>query len=182
MKFALPFLLLFFLALPVNAQEFVVKDSLYFTMDDGIQSQKEMEEEAMFVHELCTSNPYQMTYFDCDCLSGAFLQIREKSGPLVMQNDILNRLVRSNDAVCANAPGIAGDAYKTCELYVGMSRQFARDNEEFCTCAANKTATDFKNRPRFSISYIRGIKMNALTYCEDPAKRARYLSSAKTAR
>ena len=59
----------------------IVKDSIYFMLDDGIQTPEEMEEEAKYVHGLCASHVNQRLFFDCECIAGAFLSEREKRGP-----------------------------------------------------------------------------------------------------
>lgn len=174
MKYALALLLLVTFALPAQAQ-FVTKDSLYFTMDDGIQSPEEMEEEAEFVYGICNRNAYQARYFDCSCIAGAFLQERESRGPLALQNDILYQLTKSRNAKCANPAGMAGDAYKGCQLYASSMRKLEPDNEELCTCAANKAATEFGKYPRLNVQYIAKIKREALSFCKDPARRAPFL-------
>lgn len=173
MKFFL--LLTFLLAAPFSPamarKAPIVKDSAYFVANDGIQTPEEMEEEAQYVYGLCMSNGYQSLYFDCQCLSGAFLQTRERLGPTVLQNDILNTLTKSGKAVCANTTAIAGQSYEDCLSFANDSRELENDNEQYCTCAANKTATDFTKSPRLNIQYIRRLKTRALTYCAQPENR-----------
>ncbi len=150
----------------------IVKDSVYFTMDDGIQDKEEMEEEADYLFGLCKGNAYQALYFDCECLAGAFLQQREKLGPTTPQQDIMYRLTKSGNATCANSAAIAGEGYKNCLEYTATARELASDNEELCTCVGNKTAKDFAKRPRFDIGYIRKMKQGAMRYCLRPENRA----------
>lgn len=159
---------------------YIVKDSVYFTMDDGIQSPEEMEEEALYVKGSCESNAYQKLYFDCACLAGAFLQQREKLGPMTPQHNILEMLTKSRRATCANATQIAGLAYKDCLDYAAMSRELETDqeNESYCACTGNKTAKDFARAPRFDIGYIRRVKSQAMSYCLIPENRARVSASA----
>jgi hypothetical protein len=169
-------LLPFLLAAPALAQApgtYIIKDSIYFTMDDGIQSPEEMEEEAEYVQGLCAGNPYQSLYFDCECLGGAFLQKRETLGPIVPQNEILYTLTKSKKAVCGNSAEIAGSTYKFCKKHVSTRQELAteKENEEYCRCAANKVAIDFGKRPRLDITYIRNTKSYALSYCRNPQNR-----------
>lgn len=149
----------------------IVKDSLYFTMDDGIQSPEEMVEEAEYVLGNCRNNAYQKQYFNCECIAGAFLQQREKLGPLALQQEILDRLMKSRNATCANTEEIAGKTYQSCMDYAAMSRELATDNEEYCTCAANKAALDFTKSPRLNSRHIRNVKSKAMAFCDNPANR-----------
>lgn len=177
MKYLLPVIAaLLFMPLPALAQH-VIKDSLYYTLDDGVQSPKEMEEESLYVHGLCMGNTYQKTYFNCDCIAGAFLSERERLGPTVLQYDIVRQLLQSRKATCANTEEIAGTIYEDCMDAANYSRELETDNEEYCACAANKTASDFNRTPRLNSRYIRQMRGNALSYCRQPANRSRYVSS-----
>lgn len=175
MKLIPALLILFmFAAPPAFAQArnyYVVKDSLYFTMDDGVQSPEEMIQEAEYVLGLCRGNAFQKQYFNCECIAGAFLQEREKNGPMKLQHEILDQLMKSPRATCANTEEIAGRTYKTCMELAGMSRELAPDNPEYCTCAANKAALDFKKSPRLNSRHIRSIESKAMTFCDNPANR-----------
>jgi len=159
-----------------------ILDSVYFTMDDGIESPKEMEAEAQYVYGLCAGNPYKSTYFDCECLSGAFLQQREKLGPTVPQNDIIARLTKGRKATCANIPSIAGDLYSNCMKHAQDTRELATDNEQYCSCAGNKAARDFARAPRLDMDYIRNVEVGALNYCAEPSHRPAPAQSSTTIR
>jgi hypothetical protein len=173
----LPFLLLTFLFPVVAHAQYVIKDSVYFTLDDGVQSPEEMEEESLFLHGLCQRNGYQSLYFNCDCLAGAFLTEREKLGPMIPQYDIMERLTKSTNAVCANTEAIAGQAYRDCMSYASTSRELELDNEEYCACAANKMANDFTKRPRLNTRYIRSLRVDSMLYCTEPSHRPTRMSS-----
>lgn len=171
------FILTLLLSTPAFAQArgtYIVKDSVYFTMDDGIQSPEEMIEEAEYVQGVCSRDPYHTQYFDCECIAAEFLQIRETAGPMKPQYEILRELTKGNNAKCANTVGIAGDTYNYCTEYSATRRELetAEENESYCTCAANKAASDFTRSPRLSISHIRNIKVNAMSYCRNPDNRA----------
>ncbi len=166
---------LFALAIPAAARaqidDLTGQDSVYFTLDDGIMTPDEMEKEAGYVYRLCAENPYQSTYFNCECLAGAFLLQREKLGPMTPQYQILDRLMKSSSAQCPNTPAIAGDAYKTCNAYVRSRRELANDNREFCECVANRVANRFDRSPRLSTQYVGALTSNAINYCENPQNR-----------
>jgi hypothetical protein len=170
MKWLLIFFLTLTLPMSANAQ-FIIKDSVYFTIDDGIQTPEEMEEESLFVYTMCQRNAYQSLYFNCECLAGAFLTEREKLGPMVTQFEIMERLTKSNSAMCGNTEAIAGSAYKACMEYAGTSRELELDNEDYCACAANKMANDFTKRPRLSTRYVRSLRVNSMLHCREPANR-----------
>lgn len=167
--------LIFLIAAPVPAA-FAIgeipRDSGYFMLDDGEQSPEEMELEAQYVHGLCTSNGFQSTYFDCSCIAGAFLIEREKLGPMVLQQEILHELYKGDNAKCANTAVIAGQVYQNCKRYVEAMRELATDNEQLCTCAANKASNDFGRSPRLSVDYIRNVRQRAMQYCLNPRNRA----------
>lgn len=163
------FSFIFFLALaliaapgPAAAQ---IKDSYYYMGDDGKQSPQEMEEEAMYVYDTCTSNAYQKTYFDCQCLAGAFMQMREKLGGIAPQEEILQRLTRSDKAKCANTVVIAGQAYQECQAYAKISREYQKDNEEYCTCVGNEVARKFDGSPFLRTQYISDLHTDAMVAC-----------------
>lgn len=149
----------------------IPRDSNYFMLDDGEQSPEEMALEAQYVHKLCDSNGYQATYFDCACLAGAFLQERERLGPMVLQKEILNSLTKSRNAKCANTANMAGNVYENCMEYANAIRELESDNEQLCTCAANKAASDFTKSPRLNVDYIRNIRRQAMRHCFNPANR-----------
>ena len=124
-----------------------IKDSDYFMMDDGKMTPEEMEEEAMYVYEQCRSNSYKRKYYDCRCIAGAFLTNREKDGPARPQDDIVYNLFRGGPSECANTVSIAGDAYKDCMDTAKIFREFAKDNEEYCSCVGKTTANSFAKKP-----------------------------------
>ena len=169
---------------PASAQEkkvewkridLIPKTPVDYTLDDGVMSKDEMELEAQDMYKLCENNAYQRRYFKCECLAGAFLQQREKLGPMVEQYDIFKTITNSKetDARCANTEEVAGRAFKAC---LSFTRNYARmefnkDNEDYCTCAANKVARDYSKAPRLSGSYVEALRMNAMTLCKDPEGR-----------
>lgn len=144
------------------------KDSVYFTMDDGVMSPEEMVEEAEYVHKRCANHYYQKRYFNCECIAGAFLREREQRGPMVLQETILSDIYRGGGDVakCANTATIAGNTYKECMTYAAISRRLENNNEEYCQCAANRVARDFTSYPYLRTAYIERLNVNALLSCE----------------
>lgn len=148
------------------------KDSIDYTLDDGVMSKEEMQQEAEYIFGLCSQNAYQRLYFDCKCLSGAFLLERERLGPTAMQSIILQNLTQSNNAKCANVESAANESYKSCMGYSKTYRKFETDHEELCTCTANRAATNFGKKPWLESSYIRSLNTAALMHCMKPENRA----------
>ena len=148
--------------LPAAAQ---IKDSTYFMMDDGEQSPEEMEEEALYVYDICSKNGVERVYFDCQCLAGAFLIEREKEGPRYPQEDIIDRLTTGPNATCANPVAIAGETYTNCMRVSTKLHALKPDNEGYCTCVANRVAAQFSQKPNWRLTYINAIKSNAMEYC-----------------
>jgi hypothetical protein len=181
MRFLLSLFALLLLASPAAAQENdtnIVKDSIYFTLDDGIMTQEEMEEEARYVHNKCMGHIYQSLYFDCACIAGAFLRERENRGPLALQEDILTELYRTGGetAKCGNGPLIAGSVYNDCMFFSETFRRLETNNQEYCQCVGNRVARDFSEYPYLRIAYISRLRVNALLSCEErfPATRENY--------
>lgn len=148
-----------------------VKDSVYFTMDDGMMSEAEMKMEAQYVYGQCTVNAYESNLFDCQCVSGAFLILREKHGPMTPQSDILDEITNSPSAKCANPVAMAGTAYQDCIQWRHTYDELATDNEPFCSCVGNKVARDFSKTPRLSTNFVAGLQVTAMAWCRDPANR-----------
>ena len=163
-------LLLLTLALPmvsiaVQAQE-IVKDTVYFMKDDNEFSPEEMDEEAEYMYERCTQNSLRSTYYDCACIAGAFRQEREKKGPYMPQEIIMNSLFSDNERGCTNTVTIAGSAYEKCMARSKIFRDRETNNKEYCECVARKTAKDFKKRPYLNANHLENITVDALIACE----------------
>ena len=153
------------MALPFAPAYAQIRDSYYFMADDGKQSPEEMELEADYVFKTCANNTYQSRYFDCECVAGAFLQKREKYGAVAPQEELLQQIMRSKEAQCANPVTIAGDAYSECQNYVRVAREYRKDNEEFCSCVGNTVAKRFTKAPYLRTAYIRKLRTDALVLC-----------------
>ncbi len=132
---------------------------------------EEMKREAAGVHAQCAANPYHSIYFNCECLGGAFLIEREKQGPFVPQYDIFDQLTRGPKATCANTENIAMKSYISCLDYAETFREMNRDNKEYCECVGNRVANTFTKRPRLSPTYVEGITLNAMLFCDKPENR-----------
>lgn len=163
MKYAALFLAAFLFVPAAQAQ---VKDSYYFMRDDGVQSPEEVMEEAEYVFQACDTNVFQRDYFDCACIAGTFLQARDKYGSVAPQEEIISDILNGRNARCANPTGIAGKLYQNCMDTSAVTREYNKDNEEFCTCVGNTTARRFTARPALNSSYIARLESRALVDCQ----------------
>ncbi len=126
-----------------------------------------MEEESQYVYEQCTYQPVLKTYYNCECLAGAFLVQREKQGPLVAQEDILQKSLTDPKIKCTNAANIAGDNYTNCMGILNVLDELGKTHEKVCSCAANKVARNFEKRPMMEPSFIRDLLMGGMAQCKD---------------
>lgn len=185
MKLILFILSFLVIAVPAFAEEdegdLTIQDSITYTLDDGVMSKEEMEKEAQYIYRLCEHNVYQKSYYNCKCVSGEFLIQREKEGPTGIQTDILDKVMLGGAGKCANTEQIAGDSYATCMNHVNKFRELSPDNEDYCTCVANRMAREFSNHPRLDMGYIEGVRLYAMNYCDNPKNRPKK-TAVKTAR
>lgn len=176
------------LILPVSAAalageyDLIPKTPLDYTMDDGIMDKEEMQMEAQDVYKLCQINAYQKKLFNCACLAGAFLQQREKLGPTAMQFEIFDMITNSPEtsSSCANTADIAGRTYQSCLTFAKnwSPTEFDPDNEDVCSCTANKVAREFARTPRLNPQYIQILRSNAMKFCSDPVNRKQQKAQA----
>lgn len=156
-------LLLVTFIFPAQAQ--VAKDSYYFMKDDNEFSAEEKDEEAMYIFEKCSENIIQNTYFDCQCVAGAYRQARD-DGPLKPQSNLLYSVIDKNAEECINKPAIAGDSYEFCENHTRMFRAREPNNKEYCECVARRSVRDFAKDPKLSTDFMADVQIDALITCE----------------
>lgn len=150
-----------------------IKDSFYFMKDDGVFSDEEKDEEAMYVYGQCAGNSMQRVYYNCACIAGAFRQIRDEDGDNIRpQSTILQTLYRSDARGCVNEERIAGDAYQLCSEYAISLRKRASDNEDYCSCVANTMVDKFTDDPKLISIHIQRLRTKAFVECEPSNKRA----------
>ena len=143
------------------------RDSLYYMKDDGIFSDEEKDEEAMYIYQQCNGNYLRRLYYDCGCIAGQFRMEREAE-KLVPQNSIINKVYNGRNTPCANTINIAGSSFEKCQKYSQTVRGFAtpENNEEFCKCVANKVALDFTKTPSLNLRYVEGLQTKSILSCE----------------
>lgn len=161
------FLLVFclFSAFPAEAQRKKdFRDSIDFMLDDGEMSPEEMEEEAIGVYNRCAKDMMKQSYFDCECIGGAFLTEREEQGPYVSQYELLKK-VYGDTPKCIAEEKIAGMVYDDCQQMAQISRRTDTNNEEYCSCVANDTVKLFAKTPSLRSRSIEGVRSRAITTC-----------------
>ena len=147
------------------AQE-VIKDTVYFMKDDNEFSPEEMDEEAQYMYDKCTTNSIRSVYFDCGCLAGAFRQAREKQGAYLPQEIIMNSLITDNERGCTNSVAIAGEAYEKCMVNAKIFRDREKNNKQYCECVARTTAKNFKKKPFLSSDNLTNVAVDAALSCD----------------
>lgn len=161
------FLFVFCLAFVHDAQAQRKKDfrdSVDFLLDDGEMTPDEMEEEAMGVYNRCAADVIKQTYYDCECIGGAFLSLREEQGPYVDQYTLL-RTVYLETPKCIAQEKIAGTVFDECMISSEITRRTDDNNEEYCGCVANGTAKEFFRIPSLRSRGIETVRARAITMC-----------------
>ena len=165
----MPLLIIFiftlFLPVPSTAQTLDdYKDSIDYTLDDDEMSQEEMEAEAIGIYNRCEGDLIKKTYYDCECIGGAFLSLREQLGPMVPQFNLMDQ-VYNDSSQCVDTAKIAGDSYQSCLSQVTISRYNQSDNDEYCSCVANTSAKFYQKTPSLNTRAITKIKTRAKIVC-----------------
>ena len=143
----------------------VVKDTYYFLRDDGEFSDEEKDEEAEYIYTQCMRNIMQRSYFNCQCIAGAFRLKRDSDEKIRPQSDILNDIFNGEKNSCVDKPKIAGLQYGFCSNYAENLRSRSKNNEEYCGCVGNTVALQFANKPLLKTHYVERLRTNALVAC-----------------
>lgn len=159
------FFLILLVCFPSHVFAESYKDSIYFMLDDGEMSLEEMQQEAEFVHQECAKNVYQSNYIDCECIAGAFLNEREKLGPMVPQSNILRDVYEKHGRKCANTAEIAGNAYQRCEVYARHFRPQFKDGDDFCQCVSKSVVRGFQSNPVIRPRYLQSLYARGYVDC-----------------
>ncbi len=118
--------------------------------------------EANSVFKACSQSENQSHYFDCECLSLTFLQLRLKD--IELKGESLGHFVLMDEArkACVNTAGLAGKTYNECRTWAVGVRQ---DAEQFCSCYANTYAKTYAGSPTSNIKINERIMANSLQQC-----------------
>jgi hypothetical protein len=144
--------------------QYDIKNSYYFMKDDGIFSDEEKDEEAMYVYEQCSKDHYKSTYRDCECVAGSFRRERDNE-KLAPQDYILRNIYSKNNQQCINSPAIAASNYDFCIETIPVIRPREKNNEKFCECVANKVAKNFGDNPSLNTRFIEQLRKDAFMSC-----------------
>lgn len=148
----------------------VVKNTYYFLKDDGKFSDEEKDEEAQYIYGKCERNVMQRTYYNCQCIAGAFRQKRDTDTSIRPQSNILQEIYDNTPEQCINKPGIAGENYTFCTRYAATFREKSLNNETYCTCVANGVADRFAKDPKLKTHHIQEIRTNMMVSCNKQYK------------
>ena len=133
--------------------------------DDGVFSNAEKDEEALFIFDECARDYFKNIYRDCECIAGAFRRERDDE-KLIPQDHILTKLYGDANQECVNTPAIAASNYDSCIQFSHALRPRENDHEEFCKCVANNIANDFKKKPLLNTRYIEKLRSRAFQSCD----------------
>ena len=127
----------------------------------------EFIEEAIAYYEECESTHQLNNYYDCECLSLAYLDERVKLGPTISGSTIQFNIRKQ----CRDAIGSAGPTYSEC-LRKANRFQPGTDPEKYCECVAN-TYVKNMNRlaPGIGSTSIVNFKTNAYVTCNRQARQ-----------
>ena len=146
------------------------KDRMYFLQNDGVFSEEEKDEEALYVYESCKRKQLYNDFFECGCVAGIFRMERETSKD--RQGLILNKIYNNRGSPCINVPGIAGSSYEQCKADYKGSSSLIRSGvplEKMCQCYGNHVAHHYTKKPIFTFEYIMFLKKQANVDCRlDP--------------
>ena len=92
----------------------------------------EYVEEAGQFYDMCSADTVRSQYFNCECLSLAYLDRRIEVGP----TESASSIELSINKKCRDAVGAAGPVYQAC-LRRAYRFEPGTDPEKFCECVAN---------------------------------------------
>lgn len=129
----------------------------------------EFLEEALAFNDQCAASDTMAQYYDCECLSFAFLKERVAQGSLPTGNAIL----LSIQGQCRDATLASGSAYDEC-LNGANLMEPGTDPEEFCACVANSYARLMDGiKPGINSGSMVRYKTQAMVSCRNPALERR---------
>jgi len=121
-------------------------------------------EEAMAFYDVCAGDNVQNEYYNCECLSLAYLDERKKQGRLGTASSIRSAIINE----CRDAVGAAGSVYTNC-LARANGFEPGTDPEKYCECVANTyVETLNKTTPRVNSTTIVSYQTMAYAACSNP--------------
>lgn len=125
------------------------------------QPNKAQVEEASLMRKICEQS-MQKDYYDCECMSLKFLELRTLEGtdPQFQSDPVRLRALALKS--CPNPINIAGNTYTRC---LSWAPRLGLDYEEFCTCYANQYSKMFSSNPTTSLIAYEYMTKKSLTAC-----------------
>ncbi|MCC6597192.1 MAG: hypothetical protein IT559_00135 [Alphaproteobacteria bacterium] len=121
--------------------------------------------EAMAFNDRCAADRNMTQYYDCQCLSLAYLKKRVTEGPIPPGSSISLSVLGE----CRDATQAAGTIYNAC-LNRAASFQPGTDPEIYCTCVANSYVRLMDGlRPPINSRTMVRYQTQAMVSCNDPA-------------
>jgi len=138
--------------------------ALQAPQDEMDEIPDEYIKEANAFYDECSAEHKLHSYYNCECLSLAYLDKRIELGPTETQSGILSKIQKQ----CRDAVGAAGPAYTACLRKANMF-QPGTDPEKYCECVAN-TYVESLNQfaPQIRSRSIVRYQTYAYTVCNNP--------------
>ncbi|MEZ5814785.1 MAG: hypothetical protein R3E13_08760 [Alphaproteobacteria bacterium] len=166
--FGLAFLLLSFSAADArDGAPLPVPEAPPRTQDAMDKVPDEYIAEAGAVYDECLASYTMSQYYNCECLSLAFLDARIENGPSVAASSLKQGLSH----MCRDAVGAAGPVYQSC---LDKANRFSpgTDPEKYCECVANTYVKDIsRNAPFLDSRSMVSHEVLAYTACDNPDDR-----------
>ena len=122
--------------------------------------QKQILDETEQVQRDCEVKAFYAKWHDCRCIAAKFLDERLERGPDADQAMMLVEL----GSKCVDEAGVAGYSYNEC-MNIGGNSSNPVDNDNYCTCYANKMAAIYRDNPATTISDITHLSIAAYGQC-----------------
>ena len=124
-------------------------------------------EEATAFYDECSNHYTMRQYYNCECLSLAYLDERIDKGPIESSSAIKQRL----ESECRDAIGAAGPIYQKC-LRKANGFNPGTDPEKYCECVANTyVKTISEDKPFIDSRSMVSYQVQAYGACDNPRDR-----------
>ncbi len=124
-------------------------------------------EEANSFYDECAGNYFMGQYYNCECLSLAYLDERIDGGPTMEASRIKQNITNE----CRDAIGAAGPIYQKC-LQRANRFNYGTDPEIYCECVANTyVKTISRDAPSINSKSMVSYQSYAYNVCNNPNDR-----------
>lgn len=129
----------------------------------------EFLEEALAFNDKCAADADLSKYYDCQCLSFAYLNERVAQGKVPPESSIFLAI----QSECRDSTMASGEAYQDCLNGANLMKP-GTDPEAYCTCVANTYVRLLdKRKPGIDSRSIVRYTTQARKICDDPAAARR---------